>query len=446
MLETQSSVLEDGEIKDIAEWINKKSIATDSLKKVEDFKTSIHAALGGDTAIFIDGYNQSFIASSRGWEERGVQKPTTETAIRGPKEAFTETLRINTSLLRRKIKSTKLTFESMVLGEVSETQVSISYIEGIASPKIIKEVKKRLKDISVDSILDSGYIEEFIEDAPLSPLPTVYRTERPDAVAGKLLEGKVAILVDGAPEVLTVPTIFMEFLLTSEDYYQRAIFSTFTRWLRFLSLFITLLLPAFYVAIVSYHQEMLPTSLIISIAAEREGVPFPSVIEAMLMGLLFEVLREAGTRMPRPIGQAVSIVGALIQGEAAVTAGLTSTPMVIVAALTGLGVFVIPSVDMALTLIPLRFLLTVLAAVLGLFGVLLGLLIVNIHMASLRSFGIPYLSPLAPGVYRDLKDVLVRAPWWSMNMRPKLFNKQNEVRQDINQKPQDPEDEEGGGS
>lgn len=429
------------EISDMYDWVNERVLTFQSVKESDDFKGSIDAVLSGDTVLFIDGYDQSLIISARGWDERGVQRPTTEKVIRGPKESFTETLRTNTSLIRRKIKNTNLKFESMVIGSVSRTQVSIGYIEGIVNPKIVKEVKTRLKDIEVDAILDTGYIQEYIEDAPLSPLPTIHRTERPDGVAGKLLEGKVTILVDGSPSALTVPTIFVEYLSISEDYYQRASFSTFTRWLRIVAFFTTLLLPAFYVAIVSFHQEMLPTQLIISIAAEREGVPFPSVVEAILMGLLFEILREAGTRMPRPIGQAVSIVGALILGEAAVTAGLTSTPMVIVAALTGVGVFVIPSADLAFTLIPLRFLLTILSAILGMFGILLGLLMITIHMASLRSFGIPYLSPLAPGTYRDLKDVLVRAPWWAMNTRPNLYT-ENQIRQEVNQKPQDPEDDE----
>ncbi|SEM50829.1 spore germination protein KA [Candidatus Frackibacter sp. WG12] len=441
MLSTRSIKPSEEKIPNVYNWVKERVLVTDELKETTSFKKSVDAALSGDAAIFIDGYDRALLASTRGWEERGVQPPTTETLIRGPKEAFTETLRINTSLLRRKIKNTKFKLESMVIGEVTGTQVVIGYIEGLANPKIVKEVKKRLKDIEVDSILDTGYIEEYIEDNPLSPLPTMHRTERPDAVASKLLEGKVTILVDGSPSALTAPTIFMEFLLTSADYYQRAIFSTFTRWLRYISFVITLLLPALYVAVISFHQEMLPTPLIITIAAEREGVPFPSFVEAILMGLMFEVLREAGTRMPRPIGQAVSIVGALILGDAAVKAVLTSTPMIIITALTGIGVFVIPSVDMALTLIPLRFLLALLAATLGLFGILLGMLIITIHMASLRSFGIPYLSPLAPGTYQGLKDTLVRAPWWAMNTRPQLMT-ENEVRQDINQKPQDPEDNE----
>ena len=441
ILKTRSIDPSKEKIKNIYNWVKEKVLTADQVKETNDFKEGVGAALSGDTAIFIDGYNRALLASTRGWEERGVQKPMVEKSVRGPKEAFTETLRINTSLLRRKVKDTNLKFESMVIGEISRTLVSISYIEGIANPKIVKEVKKRLKSIEIDGILDASYILELIEDNPLSPLPTMHRTERPDGVASKLLEGKVAILVDGSPEVITVPTIFMEFLAASEDYYQNSLFSTFTRWLRIITFIGTLFLPPLYVAVISFHQEMLPTPLVISVAAAREGVPFPVVIEAILMGLLFELLREAGTRMPRPIGQSVSIVGAVIVGQAAVEAGLTSTPMVMVAALTGLGIFAVPSVDMALALIPLRLLLTIFASVLGLFGILAGQLIITIHMASLRSFGIPYLSPLAPGTYQGLKDTLVRAPWWAMNTRPQLMT-ENEVRQDINQQPQDPEDDE----
>ncbi|MGM0369194.1 MAG: spore germination protein [Bacillota bacterium] len=444
ILQTMMNKKQQQHEEDLYHQFKKKVISLGDVKEVKELEKVIEGVLAGDTVIFIDGYQRALVASTRSWESRGVEKPTNETSIRGPKESFTETLQINTSLLRRKIRNSKLKFESMQLGEVTNTQVSLSYLEGISNPKLVDELKKRLEKIEVDAILDVENIKELVTDASFSPLPTVYKTERPDTVASKLLEGKIAILVDGSPEALVMPAVFMEFLLDASDYYLHPVIATTTRWLRFISLFTTLFLPALYVAIIDYHPEMLPTSLIISLAAAREGIPFPPVVETTIMGLLFEVLREAGLRMPRNLGQAVSIVGALIIGEAAVKAGFVSIPIVIVAALTGLTIFTIPSSELALALVPMRFVFTILAAILGLFGILLGQLLFLIHLASLRSLGVPYLSPLAPMNAQEFKDVLVRAPWWSMNFRPKTsrYNKGDRVRQSAEQKPKPPKNKE----
>ena len=317
----------------------------------------------------------------------------------------------------------------MKIGTYSGTDIAIAYIDGLVDPEVLQEVKKRLGQIKIDGILESGYIEELIEDNPYSPFPQIEHTERPDKVAGALLEGRIAIITDGTPLALIVPVVFWGFLQASEDYYERYMFSSFARMLRVLSALIALIGPAVYIAVTTYHQEMLPTGLLLSIAAQREGVPFPAVVEAFLLEFAFEVLREGGIRLPRPVGQAISIVGALVVGQAAVQAGLVSAAMVIVVALTGIASFTIPAFSMGMTFRLLRFPIMIAASVLGFYGVMLGLLVILTHMCSLRSFGVPYLSPVAPLHYQELKDIPIRSPWWRMIRRPKLYRSQDITRQ-----------------
>ena len=414
-------------------FVKECTLSIAGVKETKTFKDVTDAILSGDTALFIDGSDTVLIASIRGFESRGVNEPDTEAVVRGPREGFVETLRVNTSLLRRKVKNSNLKLEIMKIGKQTGTDVCIAYIKGIADEKIIKEVKEKLERIEIDSILESGYIESFIEDAPLSIFPTVGNSEKPDIVAAKILEGRVAILVDGTPFVLTVPNLFVEAFQSSEDYYSRPFYATFIRLLRWLSFFISVFLPAAYVAIVSFHQELLPPTLLVTIAAAEEGTPFPAFLEALLMLTIFEILREAGVRLPRPIGQAVSIVGALVIGEAAVSAGLIGAPMVIVVALTAIASFVVPALSDANALS--RFSFIILAGVSGEFGIMLGIAGILTHLCSLRSFGVPYTSPVAPSTLSDMKDVFIRAPWWAMLARPRTLGDKNHVRQKIGQIP-----------
>lgn len=414
--------------------------------ETEDMMEMIQLVLAGDAAFLIDGSAKALMPCTKGWDKRAVTEPETETVVRGPREGFTESLRTNTVLIRRRIKSTRLKMENMQIGVLTKTDVNIVWIEGIADSKVVQEVRNRLGRINTDSILESGYVEEFIEDAPFSVFPLVNYTERPDRVAAALLEGRVAIITDTTPMVLMVPVTFTDFLQSSEDYYLKYIFASVLRLLRLVTLNIALLLPAFYVAIVTYHQELLPTPLLISIASAREGVPFPAFVEALLMETTFEVLREAGVRLPRPVGQAVSIVGALVIGEAAVTAGLVSPAMVIVVALTAIASFTIPAYSGSFAVRLLRFPIMVAAAALGLFGIMAALLAILIHLCSLRSFGVPYLSPIAPTSWRDLKDIIVRAPWWKMFTRPRLIGYVEPARQNYGQRPKPPQQSRGAGS
>jgi len=293
----------------------------------------------------------------------------------------------------------------------------------------LNEVRNRINKIRIDSILESGYIEELIQDEPYTLFPTIYNTERPDSVSAGLLEGRIAILVDGTPFVLLVPALFIQFFQSPEDYYQRADISSLIRILRYVAFFLALLTPSLFIAITTFHQEMIPPALLISIVAQREGIPFPALIEALIMELTFEILREAGVRMPKAIGTAISIVGALVLGEAAVQAGLVSPAKVIVVSITALASFISPSYNLAMTVRILRFIFMLLAATFGLFGVALGLLTMLLHLCSLRSFGIPYMYPLAPFNLSGQKDTLMRIPIWRMFKRPKLISSKNSVRQ-----------------
>lgn len=418
--------------------IKKKLLPIQQIEETNNTGKVIDALLAGDSALLVDGHATAIINSTRGWEGRSVEESQTELVVRGPREAFVETLRVNLSLLRRKIKNHNLKIETMKLGQLTKTDIAVVYIKGIVNDKILAEVKVRLNRINIDSILETGYIEELIEDSPWSPFCTLSHTERPDKVAAQLLEGRVAILVDGTPYALTAPVLFIEALQAPEDYYERWIISSATRLLRLLSLFISLLAPSLYVAVITYHQEMLPTPLLLSLAAQREAVPFPAIVEVFAMEFAFEILREAGIRLPRQVGQAVSIVGALIIGEAAVRAGLVGAATVILVALTGIASFAFcyyASISIRL----LRFPIMVLAGTLGLYGVICGVLAILVHLATLRSFGVPYLSPVAPLSTGDLKDVAVRAPWWAMSRRPRLIGLFNPQREAAGLKPAPPQ-------
>lgn len=420
------------------EFIKKRGLCLQQVKETDRLQDIIHAILSGDTVLLVDGHATAIINGARGWEARAITEPVAEPTVRGSRESFVETLRVNTSLIRRRIKSPNLKIETLRLGKVTDTDVAVAYIEGIVNDKLVAEVKSRLERIKVDAILESGYIEELIEDNPWSLFPTVNHSEKPDRVAAMLLEGRMAILVDGTPFVLTVPNLFVEYLHAPEDYYERFLFTSTVRLLRFFAMIVSLTLPGLYIAVNSFHYELLPTTLLLNFAAQHEGVPFPVFVEVLVMELTFEVLREAGIRLPRPIGQAVSIVGALVIGEAAVRAGLVAAATVIIVAFTGIASFTFAySAGIAFRL--LRFTLMVLSASMGLFGLICGLAVIGIHLCTLRSFGVPYLSPIAPTTGVDLKDVLFRAPWWAMFSRPRLIARQDQKRQEQGLKPNPPE-------
>lgn len=424
-------VKQKGAIKIIEESI----VSVGQINTVTSIAEAVRNILGGNAVIIVDGEIEALSLSINGGERRSINEPVTEVVIRGPREGFTEDITTNLSLLRRRLKTPKLKMENYSIGEVSQARVTITYIKGLAVDEIINEVKSRLERIKIDSIQESSYIEEFIEDAPYSPFPLIQNTERPDVVAANLLEGKVAIFTENTPFVLIAPVVFWGQIHSNEDYYGRFTMSTFLRGIRLIFMFLALIAPSLYVAITTFHQQMIPSKLLMSIIDNREPTPFPVVIEALIMEITFEALREAGIRLPKPVGQAVSIVGALVIGQAAVEAGLISAPMVIVVSITGIASFTIPRYDFAFAIRILRFPLIFLAGSFGLYGVTLGVLGILIHLVNLRSFGIPYLSPVAPLNIKRLKDVFIRAPFWSMNLRPNLTTGEDELRVPPGQKP-----------
>ncbi|CAH1213186.1 Spore germination protein B1 [Paenibacillus allorhizoplanae] len=410
----------------------KNSMSTlGQVREIPDFESLYQAILAGLTVILLNGWGQGLAANTQGGEHRSVEEPTTQSVVRGPREGFTEQLSTNVALVRRKIRDPDLWMESKTIGRKSKTEVAIMYMNGIVNDKLVQEARIRLGRIDIDAIFESGNVEELIQDETYSPFPTLYNTERPDVVAAGLMEGRIAILVDGTPFVLMAPALFIQFYQSAEDYYQRADFATLLRFLRYACFFISLLAPSLYIAITTFHQELLPSSLLISLAAQREGIPFPAFIEAAVMELTFEILREAGVRLPKTVGQAVSIVGALVIGQAAVEAGLVSPAMVIIVAITAISNFVIPSFNMGITIRILRFLLMLVAASFGLFGVTVGLIAIVIHLSSLRSFGIPYMSPMAPFILADQKDTIFRLPQWALSTRPRLISQKNNIRENI---------------
>jgi len=321
--------------------------------------------------------------------------------------------------------------------------VAVCYIQGIANDKVVEEVKKRLNRIKIDGIVGSGYIEELIRDEPVTLFPLVFTTERPDRVAASLLEGRVTIMVDNTPMNLIVPCTFISMLQASEDYYIAPEFATFVRFLRFISLNISLMFPAVTVAIFSFHQELIPRPLLATVAGARQELPFPIFMEIFIMEITFEILREAGVRLPKTVGQAISTVGGLVIGQAAVNAGFVSPLSVIVVALTAIASFTIPNYTAGSCIRISRFFLLICSGLLGLIGMMFGLMTMLFHLCSLRSFGVPYLTPITPYSLRDLKDTLVRAPWWAMITRPRLIEGKEPERQERSQGPQKPK---GGGN
>lgn len=426
------------EEKERFQWIEKNLAAVGGVKHISDWGKLFFELFSGATVILIDGVSFAVSASTKGGQYRAVEEPQTQIAVRGPREGFTESLRTNTAMIRRRIRNPNLWLETMQIGTVTQTDVAIMYIKGIVNDGIVKEVRERLRRIDIDGVLESGYIEQLIEDQTFTTFPTTYHTERPDIVAANLLEGRVAVFVEGTPFVLLAPAVFIQFFQAVEDYYARFDIATALRFLRVLIFFISLVAPAIYIASTTFHQEMIPTQLVIAIAAQREAVPFPGFVEALVMEVTFEILREAGVRLPRAVGQAVSIVGALVIGQAAVEAGFVSSAMVIVVSITAIASFATPSFAIAISARLIRFGLMFLAAMFGFYGIMMGILVMILHLCSLRSFGVPYMSPLAPFIPTNMGDTLFRLPTWMFRERPRLINQKNIVRQSGDQKPEPP--------
>lgn len=406
------------------------AMAVTDFKEVEKIEDAFTAILSGETALFIDGYNRAIIIATRAWPARLPTEPTAETVIRGPRDGLVETIRFNTALVRRRIRDTKLKVKQIQVGRRSKTDIALMYIDDITDKRVLQEVEKKIRNIDIDAIIDSGYIQQFIEDRQFSPFPQVQTTERPDVVAGAIYEGRIGILVDNSPFALIVPVTLNAFLQSSEDYYSRSSITTFVRYLRLLSGLLSIIAPGLYIGFISFNPGIIPAKLLLSIAATREGVPFPAFIEAFVMELTIEFLREAGVRLPRPIGSTIGIVGGLVIGQAAVQAGIVSPIMVIIVAVTAISSFAIPNYEVAAGFRLIRFVLMILAAIYGLYGFMLGFIGTLVHLVNLKSFGTPFMTPLAPLEISDIKDsVFLRLSWKFMKKRPEHLDPNDKRRQ-----------------
>lgn len=410
--------------------IAKEILTTIDIKEEFRIENILNAVLSGDTVILIDNVDKCLVFDTKGWESRGVSQPETETVIRGPRDGFNESVKVNMTLVRRRIKDTNLKIKMQKVGRRSMTSVAVMYMEDIVDKSLVTEVNERLKSIDIDAILDSSILENLIEDNYLSPFPQIENTERPDSVAAALYEGRVAIIVDNSPFALIVPATIGTLMQSSEDYYTRWTESSFIRIIRFLAILLSVLAPALYIAITAYHPGLLPTKLTYYLAASRVNVPFPAVVEAFLMELTMELLRESGTRISGPIGTTVGIVGGLIIGQAAVEAGIVSPLMIIIVAITTISSFAIPSYELSAGFRIWRFILIACAAIFGLYGIMLGVIILGTHLIKLDSFGVPFTSPYSGlGISSgDLKDTLIKMPIQELEKRPTFTQPRNKRR------------------
>ncbi|KUO96508.1 spore germination protein [Ferroacidibacillus organovorans] len=375
--------------------------------------------IAGNAILILDGYEKVIGLSTQAFKERAVEQSQTEQVIQGSREAFIESIGTNVSLIRKRMRSTDLKVHKIQIGEETATNVAFCYLDGIVNENLVSEVKRRLEAVKTDTLYGSGYLEQFIEDSPFSPFPQVQNTERPDKAVASILEGRVAILVDGSPFCLIIPAVFSQFYQTTEDYDTRFLMASLIRAIRLISLLFALIFPSVYVSLIEYNPEMIPTKFAVAVAGGRAGVPFPAIVEIFGLEIIMEILREATIRLPQQIGGALSIVGVLVIGEAAVNAGFVSPITVVVVSLTTIGSFATPAYNAAIALRMLRFPLMILAGIFGLYGVMVGIILITNHLIKLESFGVPYLSPLLPGNKFGFFDSIIRAPVWMMSKRPK---------------------------
>lgn len=390
-------------------------------KIVEEMSEMISSLLAGDSIYFFDNCNKGIVADTKGFSIRSISEPQSEKAFKGPREGFVENIMTNVSLLRRKLQTVDFKIKFFSFGKKSNTKIAVCYLDSVVNKKALNLLYERIEKIDIDAVLDGNYLEEFITDQYITSFRTVGDTERPDTAAAKMLEGRIAIIVNGSPSVFTIPYLLIENFQTSDDYYTNSFYASFMRTLRIVGYFFAIMIPGFFIALIAFHNYMLPTELVVSFIAARQGVPFSAIIECITLLFAFELLRETALRVPDSIGQPLSIVGALVLGDAAITARYASAPMLIVVALSCLAGLMVQ--DTKNSILFFRIVFLVASSILGLYGFLLAFLIFSIHILSLKSFGIDYFDynffkpPLAQ------KDYLVRAPWWSMITFPEATTK-----------------------
>jgi spore germination protein KA len=396
--------------------------------ELDDLKKIIEAITEGEMILLINGVDRGYTLDIKQPPTRAIEQPVTENVVRGPREGFIENHSTNICLIRKKIKSPNLKVEGVKIGKQTNTTVSMLYMENIANKKIVDEVRTRLNKIDIDSVIAANYIEEYIEDSPFSIFPTIFRTEKPDVACGKLLEGRVIIIIDSVPVVLSTPTLFIEFFMAPDDYYLRFYAATLSRLIRVISFIVSTTLPSAFVSLVSFHNELLPTSLAISIIRGRAIIPFTPMFEALFMLTTYLILQEADIRMPKTMGQAISVVGGLVLGQAAISSGIVSGHMIIVVAFSAISALAIATPELQIPLAYVRFGLLILGGFAGMVGLTCGIIFIIIHLLSLRSFGVPYFAPLGPLKPKELIDTFIRVPLWAMKKRPKTITWKDSTR------------------
>lgn len=409
--------------------ILEKVIAHNQASYKEKFEDIVDDVNFGSCALFVDGIDAAFSLDVRNWGHRGIEKPEMEQSLYGPKEAFSEMLRNNSALVRKILKTEKLICEGTVIGKVSKTRGVIMYISDIANNELVDEVRNRINAITTDYVFAIEEVSLLLEEKTYMITSQILGTERPDRVARALAEGRVALIINGSPKALIFPTNAFELMHSASDAYLRFPYANMTRILRLLAMFITLLLPAFYLAITLYHQEMIPTYLAYSISAARENVPFPSVIELLIMNFSFELIREAGIRMPSPIGSTLGIVGGLILGQAAVSAKIVSPLMIIIIAITGIGSFATSDYSLGWSYRLIRFIFIILAGLSGFYGIALGIFLYAVLLGAQKSFGVPFLSPIASDKKGSIGHSIFVSPIWKNEKRPDFLSDKDKDNQ-----------------
>lgn len=418
------SLKTDIDFNNMPDYLMNEVIDSSSVRLTTDVGKIVEAVTYGDTILLADGSERALIIDTKGWNTRGISEPQGERVLQGPREGFNESLMVNLSMVRRRIRTSRLKLKFKKVGVRTKTDICVAYVEDIAKPEIVEEIFKRIDSINIDGVFSSNLISEMMKGKLVSTFKIIGDTERPDVVARKLLEGRVAIFCDGDPVVLTAPHIFIEYFQVNEDYYQNNIFSSFNRLIRIIGFLASISLPSLYIATVNFHQELIPTKLLISIKQARQGTPLPSLFELILLLFTFEVIRETGVRFPSHIGEAVSIVGALVLGQSAVEARIVSAPVVIVTAATGITGLLIPEIKGSTIII--RIILLMLTAILGIYGFMFGLVALFIRLSSIKSFGIPFMLNIGAIRPRYNKDTAIRLPWG------KLTNRSEPIAQDTN--------------
>lgn len=411
----------------------KNTIPNSKLKVINTYDDIFYHLFSGFTCIFVDGYDKCISIETKANLDRSISESSSEPVLKGPKDSFNENFHATLGLIRKRIKDPNLHFTEVRVGKRSQTKVAIGYIQDIADEKKVNKLLKKLQKINIDGIVDSSYLREMVVEEKPSILPQVVSTERPDTVVMSLLNGKIAIIVENTPYVLLVPSVFSDFFQSSEDSYSKPFNASFTRILRYLAFIIAIITPGVYIAVMNYNTEVLPNQLLISFAIQKEGVPFPTVVEVAIMIIAYSILREADTRKPQIMGASISIVGALVLGDAAVTAGIISPIVVIIISLSAVSGMAFNDPDIINAIRAWRILFMIFGCMFGLIGIFIGLIIFIAKLSSLETLDTPYLSPIAPLTLKDWKQEILRNPIDKIKNRPSYLTDKNLTRLEIDE-------------